>query len=146
MNETLTKMAAQLEESWNKTDTALKAEYEKYCDENEGKKFDIGYGYLVSASAKFLHSRNRHERDVCIYGRSWYEEENKKAATKFVENLEARVASITGTITDWTISETSQSLSSYLVKGEKGTAKVSQIYAGGYNIVRLHIRNIVKAL
>ncbi len=146
MNETLESMAATLKASWNKTDAALRAAYEQFCAENEGKTFDIGWGYPVGPSGKFTHGLTRHEIDACRFGRGWWEEENSKAARKFVEGLEARVAAITGAITKWTASSTDNSLYSYVVKGAKGTAKVSQIYAGGYNIVRLHIRNIVKAI
>ena len=81
-------------------------------------------------------------------GRAWDDvvEKITKEAQRFCENLEDRVKSITGEISGWELSETGNSLYSYLVVGEAGKAKVTQIYAGGYNIVRLHIRNLVKKI
>ena len=146
MNETLKAMTAILEYSWNCTDGEIRKGYLEFCEAHKGERFDIGWGYKVTASEKYTHSLSEHERNACYYGERWFAEQNEKAALKFVENLEARVKAITGEITDWSVSSTEQSLSSYLVRGEKGAAKVSQIYAGGYNIVRLHIRNIVKKI
>lgn len=146
MKEALEKMQAMLEASWNATDGALAAAYEDFCEEHKGERFDIGCGYRVTAPTKFTHTLSVHERSACRYGREWYEKQNAKNAKKFVESLEARVTAITGPITDWAVSETRNSLSSYLVRGEKGTAKVSQIFAGGYNIVRLHIRNLIRKI
>ena len=71
---------------------------------------------------------------------------NTKEAIKFCESLEAKVVDITGEIIEWRLDSTDKSLYSYLVVGETGKAKVTQIYAGGYNIVRLHIRNLVKKI
>ena len=73
-------------------------------------------------------------------------EKNTKEAIKFCESLEAKVVGITGEIIEWRLDSTDKSLYSYLVVGEMGKAKVTQIYAGGYNIVRLHIRNLVKKI
>ena len=145
MNEVLRKMAESLEASWNDTDAAIHAAFNEFTESHKDERFDIGWGYKVTADTKFTAALTEHERNACHYGAIWYRDENKKAAKKFVENLEARVKAITGEITDWSVSGTDNSLYSYIVKGENGTAKVSQIYAGGYNIVRLHIRNIVKA-
>lgn len=146
MNEVLKKMAESLEASWNATDAAIHAAFNQFTESHKDERFDIGWGYKVTADTKFTAALTEHERNACHYGARWYSDENKKAAFAFVSNLEKRVAAITGEVAEWAKSSTEQSLSSYIVKGAKGTAKVSQIYAGGYNIVRLHIRNIVKAM
>lgn len=141
MNEVLERMATELEENWNRTDEALR----KVCDE----KFptdECGRAlYSHKDYADFMNRLTAHERSVCHYGPSWYREENKKMARKFFWNLEERVTFLTGTILGIEKSETRNSVYSYFIRGEKGNAKVTQIYAGGYNIVRLHIRNLVRA-
>ncbi len=144
MNEALQKLAATLEASWNATDEELVKQYEKFCEEHQGERFYIGGGYSVHAETKFLAGLSQHEAKACHWGAGWYKPENTHAAERFVDNLQARVEAVVGEITDWSLTSTEQSLYSYLVKGEKGKAKVTQIYAGGYNIVRLHIRNIIR--
>ena len=137
--QTLDEMVTMLEESWNKTDEARLADYREKCPVINGRAD-------MHAFHEYIRPLTAHERNVCFYGAYWYKEENHKAAYKFVKNLEHRVMAITGPITDWSLSSTEQSLNSYIVKGANGTAKVSQIYVGGYNIIRLHIRNLVKAM
>lgn len=146
MNEALKKMAEMLEARWNETDAELIRQYKAFMEEYKDELFDIGWGYRVTAHEKFTHGLTKSERDACNYGMNYASKQNAKAAAAFVANLEARVKKITGEITDWKESFTEQSTYSYIVKGAKGTAKVTQIYAGGYNIVRLHIRNLIKAM
>lgn len=146
MNETLENMAKMLEERWNATDTELHKQYHEFMEAHNGESFDVGMGRKVSAYFYFTQGFTQSERDVISYGLNYAKKQNAKLAKAFVENLESRVKRITGEITEWHESATEQSNYSYVVKGEKGSAKVTQIYAGGYNIVRLHIRNIIKAL
>lgn len=146
MNEALTKLAAHLEASWNDTDEALFNQYVEFCDAHKDERFYVGGGYSVHAETKFLAGLSQHEAKACQWGAGWYKPENKRCAVKFAENLQARVESLVGEVTDWSTSSTENSLYSYLVKGSKGSVKVTQIYAGGYNIVRLHVRNIIKKI
>ena len=146
MNETLKRMADMLEARWNSTDEELIKQYREFCEAHSGERFDIGWGRKVTAHDKFTHNLTAAEQKAISYGKSWAFSQNAKQAQAFVKNLETRVKAITGEITDWQESETEQSTYSYIVIGEKGKAKVSQIYAGGYNIVRLHVRNIIKAI
>lgn len=145
MNEALEKMAAMLEERWNATDAELHKQYHEFIEAHRNERFDV-MGRKVDAYTYFTQGFTNSERDVITYGLNYAKERNAKMAKAFVENLEARVKKITGDITGWCVSETEQSRYSYIVTGVNGKAKVSQIYAGGYNIVRLHIRNIIKAL
>lgn len=146
MNKALEKMAEMLEARWNATDEELIKQYRDFLEAHKGERFDIGWGRPVTAHDKFTHNLTAAEQKAISNGRNWAIKENAKQAKEFVKNLETRVKAITGEITDWSESETEQSTYSYIVTGEKGKAKVSQIYAGGYNIVRLHIRNIIKAI
>lgn len=145
MNETLKKMAAELETSWNETDAKLYEEYDRLL--NNDYTVEVGGGRRIHASTKFLAGLTAHEAAACRYGARWYEFENHKAAVKFVLALEAKVVAITGEITECEKGpQSEQSLYTYNVKGVKGAAQVRQIHAGGYNIVRLHIRNIIRSI
>lgn len=145
MNETLKKMVAELETSWNETDAKLYEEYDRLLDNDY--MVGVGGGRKIHASTKFLAGLTVHEAAACRYRARWYESENYKAALKFVLALQAKVIAITGEITAWEKGpQSEQSLYTYNVKGVKGAAQVRQIHAGGYNIVRLHIRNIIRAM
>ena len=146
MNEVLAKLTRQLEDSWNKTDALLVDAYDKYCQEHKGETFNLGWRYKVSAETKFLAGKSRHEQQACQYGRSWYMEENHKMARRFAENLESRLVAVIGQVHSIEKDSTEQSIYSYTAVGANGRAKISQIFAGGYNIVRLHIRNIIRKL
>lgn len=146
MNEALERMAQMLEERWNATDTELINQYRQFCAEHKDERFDIGWGRKVTAHDKFTHTLPKCDQIVITNGITWAMKQNKKQAMAFVENLENKIKAITGEITDWQESTTEQSTYSYIVKGTTGSAKVTQVYAGGYNIVRLHIRNLIKAI
>lgn len=75
---------------------------------------------------------------------------NTKDARLFILDLLNRVKAITGEVTNWsevylTYGNTFPVLNGY-VEGKEGRAEVESILAGGYNIQRLHIRTIVKAI
>lgn len=75
---------------------------------------------------------------------------NVKDARLFILDLLNRVKDITGEVTDWsgihlTYGNTFPVLNG-LVIGKEGKAEVESILAGGYNIQRLHIRTLVKAI
>lgn len=131
MNNTLESLKERLENSWNETDQKL---------------FD---GYKAAEDCRaYLRAncKTRHDYQVCYWGPYSFHEENAKHAKKFCEGLEAKVKDSVGEIVSWSIDGTEQSLWSYTVVGTLGKVKVSQIFAGGYNIVRLHIRNIIRKI
>lgn len=75
---------------------------------------------------------------------------NTRDARLFIIDLLNRVKAITGEVTNWsevylTQGNTFPVLNGY-VEGKEGRAEVESILAGGYNIQRLHIRTIVKAV
>ena len=145
MNQVLEKFKQTLIEAWNNADKELHDAYVKFCEEHKSEKFNCG-GMMVSASyyfhAKYAH--NRHESDAIYYGANTSNrEENEKTAEKFVKNLEERIIKVTGEIQEIKDYFTENG-NGYKIHGEKGNAIALKIVAGGYNIVRLHIRNLIK--
>lgn len=103
--------------------------------------------------------KERTEKLTKMFGRGWYEfkyltnnqieEQNKKDADKLILNMINRVVEITGKITDTKYLSTHSDNQGYTIIngkiiGEKGTAIIESIGAGGYNIQRYHIRVLVK--
>jgi hypothetical protein len=71
-------------------------------------------------------------------------------ARAFVLDLLNRTKEITGEITSWagvhlTVGTNGFPVLNGYVEGKEGRALVESIYAGGYNIQRLHVRVLVKA-
>ena len=147
MNATLEQFKNKLAESWNATDKALLKAFNEWKAEHKDERFDIGYGYTVSPHQYYIHKNGltKDEADVILYGIYGREEKNEKAAEKFVKNLESRIVSTTGEIKEITDYMTENG-SGWKVYGEKANAVVLQIMAGGYNIVRLHVRNLIKTV
>ncbi len=145
MNEVLEQFKNELLESWNKYDAELHDAYLKFCSEHKNERFSCG-GMMVSASFYFhaRHASNRHESDAIYYGANKANrEENERAAERFVKNLEARIINVTGEIRKINDYMTENG-NGWKVQGDKANAIVLKIMAGGYNIQRLHVRNIIK--
>ena len=75
---------------------------------------------------------------------------NVKDARVFVLDLLNRTKEITGEIVSWsdvhlTVGTNGFPVLNGYVEGKEGRAEVESIYAGGYNIQRLHVRVLVKA-
>ena len=75
---------------------------------------------------------------------------NVKSARAFVLDLLNRTKEITGEIVSWsdvhlTVGTNGYPVLNGYVEGKEGRAVVESIYAGGYNIQRLHVRVLVKA-
>ena len=75
---------------------------------------------------------------------------NVKSARVFVLDLLNRTKEITGEIKSWsdvslTVGTNGYPVLNGYVEGKEGRAVVESIYAGGYNIQRLHVRVLVKA-
>ena len=126
-------------------ETLKKHLVEKWCeyDRNARDEFTKCKGSEDFNGWFRIYGKTTYNRAI---GMSWNDvvEKNTKEAIKFCESLEEKVVDITGEIIEWSLASTDNSLYSYLVVGEMGKAKVTQIHAGGYNIVRLHVRNLVK--
>ena len=76
---------------------------------------------------------------------------NEKEAKALIIDLYNRVKEITGEVESWEDVHATQGAQGMVVlngtvKGKEGVAQVESILAGGYNIQRLHIRVLVKAL
>ena len=68
----------------------------------------------------------------------------EKEANEWLIDLYKRVKDITGNITDASGIHWGGKCLDGIIKGEKGTAEVETIEAGGYNIQRWHLRTLVK--
>lgn len=75
---------------------------------------------------------------------------NERDARFFILDLLNRVKNITGEVTDWSNiyleNGNTFPVLNGIVIGKEGQAEVESILAGGYNIQRLHIRTLVKAI
>lgn len=131
--------------SWDEFDKSrrdkMKKEYEElskleYPERKEKHRFlDKLYGYNWEDKA--------YETDESIH------DKNVNSAKDIILDLIDRVSSKTGKITSYENLNLASNNAGFLVLngyviGEKGTAKVESIMAGGYNIQRLHIRVLVK--
>ena len=97
------------------------------------------YDLYLKANAKAKHGAFLTREETTI------EHEIEKIAQKEMEaykqKIEAKVKKHVGNIIEWELGNME-----YIVHGDEGRAKVEAIYAGGYNIQRLHVRVIVKKL
>lgn len=76
---------------------------------------------------------------------------NERDARSLVLDLYYRVKDITGEVTDWSGIRATQGTHGFtvlngVVIGKEGRAEVESIYAGGYNIQKLHVRVLVHEL
>ena len=96
---------------------------------------------------KFSHS----EYDLCVATEEDINKNNIKLAKDLINDLYNRIKHITGQVTSWnniklTIGTHGFPVLNGTVAGKNGTANVNSIYAGGYNIQRLHIRVLVTSI
>jgi len=129
-------MEKQLIEKWDESD---KDRRQFYRDEAER----LGYADFVK-KYKYNAWEYRYESDEQIHDR------NVKDARTFVLDLLNRTKAITGEIESWAYVHLTVGTNGYpvlngYVEGKEGRAMVESIYAGGYNIQRLHVRVLVKA-
>ena len=133
--EGMRRMQSELVETWDAWDIQyrekIKAdrrsmEYRDWCDKyNASDRYDFMY-----KTDEQIHNSNVQDAKMLIL------------------NLYYRVKDITGEITDWsgiraTIGTQGFTVLNGYVIGKEGRAEVESIYAGGYNIQRLHVRVLV---
>ena len=145
MNEALENFRQQLIDNWNRHDEELRNDFLKFEKDHEEQRFEL-FGRKVSVGGyySFINHLNKHDTYVMYYGATpTSKAENEKEATKYVMNLQERVEKITGEILDIQKKPTENG-DGWYVRGLKGNAEVLNIFAGGYNIVKLHVRSLVK--
>jgi len=137
MPEIFTQLKNELVENWDKYDKErrawLKDEYHKLGYSEFVKKHNYSDYQFMYTTDDQIHASN--ERD----------------AEALIINLYNRVKDITGEVTSWenihaTVGTWGGTVLNGYVTGKEGTAKVESIYAGGYNIQRLHVRVLVHAM
>lgn len=112
-----------IERKENLTDIYNKLGWDKFM-----KKYGFSAYKLIHSTTKEIHN------------------ENMKCAETLIIDLYNRVHAITGDVIDWTgICYKDGSLNG-IVYGKLGKVKVDSIYAGGYNIQRLHVRVLVNEI
>ena len=124
-------------EKWDESDLNRRDYYREQYKELGYKDFIKKYRY---SAYEFMHQT---EKD--------FHKANEKDARTFILDLVNRVKDITGEITDWngvhlTVGTNGFPVLNGFVIGKEGRAEVESIFAGGYNIQRLHVRVLVKSI
>lgn len=129
-------LEARLIEEWDSNDKERR-EFLK------GKYKELGYDAFMKRYhyAGYTHMHTADED---------FHKANVKDARFFILDLLNRVKEVTGEVTDWSSiyleNGNTFPVLNGIVIGKEGQAEVESILAGGYNIQRLHIRTLVKAL
>lgn len=133
--EPLLNLQTELVSRWDDWDIEKKSSLKKKYDE-------LGYSGFVS-------KYKRSSYELLTTTEQEIHNKNVKFAEKLVLDLYERVSHITGTITKWnyinlSIDNTGNPVLTGYVVGENGSAEITSILAGGFNVQRLHIRILVK--
>lgn len=142
-----------VENSWNEHDIkihdemieeiAKRKEYEK-CIEYRSLKWDD----RVKNDKEYRHEMQKKHGDACfVLAYKKIDEikaDNKKDVERLALNTLAKLNERVGVITDTSgLRVGTESIEGY-IKGTKGAVEIFSIFAGGYNIQRLHVRVLVK--
>jgi chromosome segregation ATPase len=137
----------ELEDSWNKYDMRRR-------DKILEMRHELYHMNSSSTEYKELHVKIQQK-----FGNNWYEDalltdeqikkDNKKAVRALILDFINRVKDRVGTITSFANLYLNRDNQGYAilngkVEGTNGVARVESIYAGGYNIQKLHVRVLVK--
>ena len=118
-----------LEEIWNDHDKSRR-------DELKRKRYHLGYSLFMKdhtvADYKFADLTDEQ-----------IEAKNRQDSEDLVLDLQRRIKDKVGTIQGWSGIKYEMKALNGFVTGDKGTAEVRSILAGGYNIQRLHVRVLV---
>lgn len=138
--------------SWNEFDIKARTEAEVKNEEMYAEIRAIPMGGGHTTSRKEIRQKYEYY-DFGLIGLTDEQifKRNKDAGIKLLLDLETRIAKKVGEIEDWAglhINRGNDGLATLngTVKGTKGQVKVRSIYAGGYNIQRLHIRTLVNSV
>lgn len=133
--ESLKRMQTELVERWDEYDLRykerVKEDHRTMSYEDFRKKYrGIDTYTIMYRTTEQIHNSNMQDAKVLIL------------------NLIKRVRSITGEITDWAgvraeVGTWGMTVLNGFVIGKEGRAEVESIFAGGYNIQRLHVRVLV---
>lgn len=120
-------------------------------DSGEAYAAHLREAYNKAGYREFIRTHSHVDYEWMNMGKERRHKENEKDAEILLKDLYRRVHEVTGEIMDWgglrlEIGTHGFTVLNGRVEGEKGTALVESITAGGYNIQRLHIRVLVKPL
>lgn len=134
--EVMKQLRDSLVEHWDGSDARRQAFQEAQLKELGYSKFIKAFGYSAYEFVMYETTESIHKNNV-------------READNTILNTVERIKNITGEITDvgkyLTVEPDNNGcmILNGLIRGEKGTAILNSIYAGGYNIQRLHIRVLV---
>lgn len=139
----------EIPEIFNSLRDELVAEWDRWDIERRErlKKAYHKYGYTEF----FKRGNTRADYEFMYKTEAQIHDANVQDAKILILDLYYRVKDITGEVTDWTGLYPTAGTHGFtvlngLVIGKEGRAKVESIYAGGYNIQRLHIRVLVHSI
>ena len=120
-------------------------------DEGDKKRREFYHReYKVLGYTEFIKKHHHSAYEYMYTTDEQIHDSNVKDARFFILDLLNRVKDITGEVTDWSGIYLEQGnhfpVLNGIVIGKEGKAEVESILAGGYNIQRLHIRTLVKAI
>lgn len=160
--ETLTKYELQLKGELEKESLYVKempsqfkqlqeALVERWNEWNKNRKATLIEKYKELGYKEFIKEYSYNDYDFMKVDEKKLEATNEKEAKALIIDLYNRVKEITGEVESWEDVHATQGAQGMVVlngtvKGKEGVAQVESILAGGYNIQRLHIRVLVKAL
>ena len=160
--ETLTKYELQLKGELEKESLYVKempsqfkqlqeALVERWNEWNKNRKATLIEKYKELGYKSFIKEYSYNDYDFMKIDDKKLEATNEKEAKALIIDLYNRVKEITGEVESWEDVHATQGAQGMVVlngtvKGKEGVAQVESILAGCYNIQRLHIRVLVKAL
>ena len=160
--ETLTKYELQLKGELEKESLYVKempsqfkqlqeALVERWNEWNKNRKATLIEKYKELGYKSFIKEYSYNDYDFMKIDDKKLEATNEKEAKALIIDLYNRVKEITGEVESWEDVHATQGAQGMVVlngtvRGKEGVAQVESILAGGYNIQRLHIRVLVKAL
>ena len=160
--ETLTKYELQLKGELEKESLYVKempsqfkqlqeALVERWNEWSKNRKATLLEKYKELGYKSFIKEYSYNDYDFMKIDDKKLEATNEKEAKALIIDLYNRVKEITGEVESWEDVHATQGAQGMVVlngtvRGKEGVAQVESILAGGYNIQRLHIRVLVKAL
>lgn len=142
-------LLTEIPEIFNRLRDDLVAEWDRWDLE---RRADIKKAYRELGYKEFVKKGyTRADYEFMYKTEAQIHEANVQDAKALILDLYYRVKGITGEVTDWAGIDTEIGTHGFavlngIVIGKEGRAKVESIYAGGYNIQRLHVRVLVHSI